>query len=100
MTAQRLLSYRQRLTDKLFKEVVVWRLPRPLPGSRHPFKYRLALVHNGRCVLRYDNERGKGDHKHMDDQEYPLPFVTLPQLLTDFDRDIRRWRTAYGNADH
>jgi hypothetical protein len=100
MLAQRLLSYRQRLTDNLFKEVVVWRLPRPLPGSQHPYKYRLALVHNGRCVLRYDNERGKGDHKHINDQERPLPFVTLPQLLTDFDRDIRSWRTAHADADH
>lgn len=100
MTAQRLLSYRQRLADSLFKEVVVWRLPRPLPGSQHPFKYRLALVHKGRCVLRYDNEREKGDHKHIDDQEHQLPFVTLPQLLTDFDRDIHRWRTAHADADH
>ena len=99
MKAERLLSYRKRLADSLFKEVRVWRLPRPLPGSDHPFKYRLALVHAERCVLRYDNERGKGDHKHIGDQESALPFTSMPQLLIDFDRDIQRWRDAHGDAD-
>nr|WP_295879345.1 DUF6516 family protein [uncultured Thiohalocapsa sp.] len=71
-----------------------------MPGSPHPFKCRLALVHQGRCVLRYDNEHGKGDHKHIGDQEQPFAFVTLPQLLVDFDRDIHRWRTAHADTDH
>lgn len=100
MKAERLLSYRQRLTDHLFKEVRVWRLPQPLPASSHPFKYRLALMHDGRCVLRYDNERGEGDHKHVDDQEHPLTFATLPQLLIEFDREIRRWRVSHGDLDY
>jgi hypothetical protein len=34
-------------------------------GSRHQYKYRLVLVVNDDCVLRYDNEAGKGDHKHV-----------------------------------
>jgi hypothetical protein len=50
MQAKRLLSYRQRLTDRLFKDVRVWRLPHPLPGSKHPFKYSLALVYRGEYV--------------------------------------------------
>lgn len=100
MQAIRLLSYRQRLTETLFKEVRVWRLPRPLPGSGHPFKYSMALVNNGKCVLRYDNERGKGDHRHVGNDEQPLEFVTLTQLLIDFDGDIRRWRLDHDDADH
>lgn len=39
----------------------------PLPGSAHPFKYRLAFMVNGKCILRYDNERAKGDHRHIED---------------------------------
>lgn len=53
------------LGEAVFFEVVLWHLPDPVPGSAHPFKYRLALVVNGECVLRYDNERGKGDHRHI-----------------------------------
>lgn len=99
MKAEPLLSYRQQLTVSLFKEISVWRLPQPLVGSSHPYKYRLALVSGDQCVLRYDNERGKGDHKHIGDQEYALTFNSMPQLLTDFDRDIQRWRQAHEHAD-
>lgn len=99
MKAEPVLSYRQQLTDSLFKEVRVWRLPRPLAGSPHPFKYRLALVSHGRCVLRYDNERGKGDHKHVGEQQHPLTFVSMPQLLIDFDHDIHCWRAAHEHTD-
>jgi hypothetical protein len=53
------------VNESAFFEVVLWHLPSPVPGSRHAFKYRPALVVNGVCVLRYDNERGKGDHRHM-----------------------------------
>lgn len=100
MTAQRVLSSRQRRTGTLFNEVVVWRWPRPLRDGRPLCKNRLVLAPNGPCPLLYDNERSKGDHKHMDHQAHPSPFVTLPRLLTDFDRDIRRWRSAHADADH
>ncbi len=38
-------------------------------GSAHSFKYSLAYVIHGMCVLRYDNEAGKGDHLHFDGEE-------------------------------
>jgi len=44
----------------------------PLAGSSaHGYKYRLAFVVDDECVLRYDNEAGKGDHKHIDAKEAP-----------------------------
>jgi hypothetical protein len=53
----------------------------------------LALVSGDQCVLRYDNERGKGDH--IDDQECALTFSSMPQLLIDFDPDIQYcWRRS------
>jgi hypothetical protein len=66
-----LLNERHILSEDAFVEIVVWRLSSPLSGSRHGFKYRLALVVNGECVLRYDNEAGKGDHKHIGGEEAP-----------------------------
>lgn len=75
-----------------FVELVVWRLPKPLRGSRHRFKYRLALVHCGVCVLRYDNEAGKGDHRHAGDAETAYAFTGSDKLLADFWRDVEEWR--------
>lgn len=73
-------------------EAVVWRRPRSLPGRAHPYKYRMALVSDGVCVLRYDNEAGKGDHKHVGEVEQPYTFTDLDTLQQDFWRDIDAWR--------
>jgi Family of unknown function (DUF6516) len=42
--------------------------------------------------VRYDNERGKGDHRHIGEQEEDYVFTTLESLLEDFQRDIENWR--------
>jgi hypothetical protein len=64
-----------------------------LPGSHHQFKYRLALVVSGDCALRYDNEAGKGDHKHIGEREVAYEFTDLDALLRDFRADVAAWRT-------
>ncbi|MEY6432600.1 DUF6516 family protein [Thioalkalicoccus limnaeus] len=81
---------RYDLADDRFVSVSVFELPAPLPGSTHRFKYRLALVVAGVCVLRYDNESGKGDHKHLGSREVPYSFVSLDRLLEDFWADVSR----------
>lgn len=86
------MNERHVLDAETFVELVVWRLARPVRGSRHRFKYRLALVHRGHCVLRYDNEAGKGDHLHAGDDEVPYVFTDADALLNDFWRDVARWR--------
>lgn len=78
------------LSDSAFFEVVLWHLPSPVPGSEHPFKYRLALVVNGECVLRYDNERGKGDHRHVEGREEAVKFTTLEAIYDAFQADMER----------
>ncbi len=79
------------INETAFFEIVLWHLPEPVPGSSHPFKYRLALVVSGECVLRYDNERGKGDHRHVGEQEYDYVFTSIEKLLEDFQSDVERW---------
>lgn len=74
-----------------FAELVLWRLSRPLAGSPHEYKYRLAYVVRGKCVLRYDNEAGKGDHRHQDETESGYAFETPEKLIADFQCDIERW---------
>jgi len=92
MKAELLLDERHVLDARAFVEIVVWRLPRATRGSDHPFKYRLALVVDDICVLRYDNEAGKGDHCHVKEKERPYSFRGMDGLLTDFWREVENWR--------
>lgn len=92
MDARLLLNERHTISDSSFVEMVVWHLPAPVPGSSHSFKYRLALVVKGMCVLRYDNEAGKGDHKHKGEEESAYTFTSPQALLNDFWHDVDTWR--------
>jgi hypothetical protein len=90
MKAVLVLRTRRWLTDDALVEAVVWEVPSPVPGSAHNYKYRLAFVVKDVCVLRYDNERCKGDHKHVGDTEQTYLFTTREALLTDFFQDVER----------
>jgi len=91
MKATELFHQRIVYAENKVVELVLWRLAHPLAGSRHPFKYRLAYVVNEVCVLRYDNEDGKGDHRHWGEKESNYNFSTPAKLLEDFQHDIERW---------
>ncbi|MDR1849594.1 MAG: DUF6516 family protein [Zoogloeaceae bacterium] len=91
MKAELLVDRRVTLTVDAFIEMKLWRLPEPIPGSAHFFKYSLAYVVKGVCVLRYDNERGKGDHRHDGNVESRITFHNPDQLMNDFLADVTRW---------
>jgi len=91
MKALELVCRRVILAENAFTEIVVWQLPEPVEPCSHCFKYRLAYVVSSECVLRYDNERGKGDHRHYGDQEFDYAFSSPEQLMADFEADINRW---------
>jgi len=91
MKATELLRARVAVSEGAFEELVLWRVPRPVAGSTHSFKYRLAYVVNGTCVVRYDNESGKGDHRHFNARERTYTFETLERLVADFQADVARW---------
>jgi Family of unknown function (DUF6516) len=65
-------------------ELVVWRVPEPVPPSEHGFKYRAAYAIDGVRVVGFDNERGKGDHCHIRGAERRYTFVSVDQLIEDF----------------
>jgi hypothetical protein len=92
MDAELLLDERHVLDETSFVELVVWRVPKSARGSAHRFKYRLALVEHGICVLRYDNEAGKGDHRHIGGKQTPYRFSDPDTLLEDFWSDVESWR--------
>ena len=75
-------------------ELVVWRLSEPVPPCGHPFKYRLVYVVDGQRVIGFDNERGKGDHCHLDGAQRPYTFLDVDRLIEDFIAEVERWKIA------
>ena len=98
MKAVTLVRRRVVVAADAFVEVVIWHVPKPVPPSTHLFKYRLAYVVEERCVLRYDTERGKGDHRHTETTEEPYAFSTPDQLMADFETDVARWNHEHGHS--
>jgi hypothetical protein len=98
MKAVELVRIRITYSETAFAELLLWQVPKPVAGSAHRFKYRLAYVVRGVCVLRYDNEAGKGDHRHFGGEQGRYTFATPEQLVADFERDIARWNSENSNA--
>lgn len=98
MKARLLLDRRVAISEHAFVELVLWAVPKPVRGSLHGYKYRLALVARGICVLRYDNEAGKGDHVHIGGQERPYRFVDVDGLIADFLAAVVRWQNENPDA--
>ncbi|THV23206.1 toxin-antitoxin system TumE family protein [Peteryoungia ipomoeae] len=82
---------RSFVRDEVFVEILIWQVPVALRGSRHAFKCSLALVADRRCVLRYDNEARKGDHRHWGEAEESYAFSGMDQLISDFLDDVKGW---------
>lgn len=89
-TAKQITKRRIYRSGNSFVELSIYAVPAPLKGSTHSLKYRLAFVVGGECVLRYDNEAGKGDHKHIGAHEQPYVFDGIEALLRDFFADVER----------
>ncbi len=73
-------------------QMIVWKVPVSVPPTTHGFKYRLVYVYNGQRIVGFDNERGKGDHMHLDGQELPYEFTSLTQLIEDFISEVDKRR--------
>ena len=94
MRASLLARTKEIRDDGVIVEVVIRELPEPLSPSTHRFKYRLFYGTADGERVRYDNERGKGDHRHVGGGEEPYAFFGVDRLLDDFERDIRDWSSS------
>jgi hypothetical protein len=92
MKAVKLLDSKHAFDDGGIQELVIWELPKPVVGSQHHYKYRLYYGKNGQRIVGYDNERGKGDHKHIHGIQYPYTFTGLDTLVNDFLHDMKEAR--------
>lgn len=94
MKAQPLFHRKRQLADGSIVEMVIWQLPRIDAERPHGLKYRLYYGKDGRRLVCYDNERGKGDHRHIDGQELPYRFESVDQLMADFLADVKQIRSG------
>lgn len=101
MKAQLVIKDRIRKNNALV-ERVVWAIQTPVNGCSHHFKYRLYCGQNGETVVRYDNESGKGDHRHLgrNERQQPYLFITLEQLIIDFEADVIRLSGGKDESDY
>jgi len=86
----RCVRNRKLVLGKVAIQERIWAVPQAVPGSAHGYKYSFALIVDGECVLRYDNERGKGDHRHFRNRESAYAFVSLEKLMDDFQAEVQR----------
>nr|WP_295834746.1 DUF6516 family protein [uncultured Azospirillum sp.] len=98
MKALLLIRRRVAFGNRDFAELVVWRVPEPVPPTTHGFKYRLVYIVDGQRVVGFDNERGKGDHRHDGDIETFYRFSGVEQLVADFLAAVAAWRRDNGKA--
>ena len=94
MQAELITGFKDITAEGGVIELVVWKVPKPVPPSEHGYKYRAAYNRNGVRVVGFDNERGKGDHCHLDGQELPYTFISVEQLVEDFIAAVAARRTA------
>src|SRR6202158_5645907 len=90
------LLFQERIDydDGAIVEMMLWRVPSPVAPSAHSLKYSLFYGRRGVRDVGYDNERGKGDHRHFQGVETPYVFSTTERLMTDFWSDVQTLRGA------
>jgi len=98
MKAKLIVREKRAVQGGGFAETVIWEVPQPVPPSAHTYKYRLVYVVDGVRVVGFDNERGKGDHYHVGDKQFPYIFRGISALLSEFDSEIKRWSDGHRHS--
>ncbi len=90
MKAKRIFYDKAVLPDGSIVEMTIWQLPKASSERTHGLKYSLFYGRNGLRIVGYDNERGKGDHRHVGEVETHYKFVSVAELVADFLADVER----------
>lgn len=93
MQARLIYRAKELFPDGAIAEIVIWKLPAVDTERPHGLKYRLFYGKGRRRIVGYDNERGKGDHRHLHGTERPYQFTNVGRLLSDFWADVDRIRS-------
>lgn len=89
MDARKLFHHKETRGDVII-EMVIWQLPGVSRDRPHGLKYRFFCGTTAACLVRYDNEMGKGDHRHYGNREEAYNFQSIEKLVEDFRNDCIR----------
>ena len=92
MKARRIFHDKAILPYGAIVEMTIWQLPETSVERPHGLKYSLYFGRHGKRLVGYDNERGKGDHKHVLEMEHGYAFIDVDTLVADFLADVERIR--------
>ena len=95
MKARLITRHKDVSPEGWITEISIWRVPEPVPPSSHLFKYSMVFVVDGNRVIGFDNERGKGDHCHINGKEAPYHFSGLKKLAEDFIAEVETWKNEH-----
>src|SRR3546814_6613386 len=85
-----ILDRKFMLDDGRIIQMKIWRLPERSAERPHGLKYSLFFGRPGERIIGYDNEAGKGDHRHDGLRKEPYRFSTLEALIRDFEAVVHR----------
>jgi len=92
MKAQQIFYDKAVLPNGCIVEMTIWQLPNVSTERPHGLKYSLFYGRDGIRLVGYDNERGKGDHKHIRDVETRYKFVSVEKMVADCMADVKNAR--------
>ena len=87
--AEKVLDVRNAFDDV----IRIWRVAESVPPSKHRFKYSFFYGRPGERLVLFDNEREKGDHKHIGEVESAYVFESIEKLTADFMAEVKRMRS-------
>ncbi len=90
MNATRIFYDKAVLADGAIVEMTIWQLHQTTIERPPGLKYSLFFGRDGQRLVGYDNERGKGDHRHIGVLQTRYKFVSIEQLVADFLADVER----------
>ena len=90
MKARLIVHRKERNEYGHITELKAWIVP-VTEHTQHGLKYSVVYIVNDVRVIGYDNERGKGDHRHFAGVEMPYTFSSMAQLVSDFNTDVTRY---------
>ena len=91
-TARLLFHSKRDYENGEIVEFKAWEVPRS--GIR-PEGIKCSMVYidtSGRRILGYDNAEGKGHHCHVGDEEIPIEFGSIGELLLKFLNEVGHLR--------
>jgi hypothetical protein len=100
--AQLLIDFRDVNDYGDIIQIRVWRVPKSKDfpdGIKYSMVYIYVEGDKYERVLGYDNERGKGHHRHFFGKEESIKFEGIDRLIERFFEDVKKVEVMlYGEA--